>query len=100
MNSLTDPNDSSVVDIDGVSTDLSLIIFDRINYWSQVRLRMLDTSEFDSEYFGLKIVQIEDELIEDLQNCIRLKFDDDFIPLENLVEFIYSFQPGFYRNRH
>lgn len=61
---------------------------------------MSDITDFNSETIALMKTEIENDLIEELSNAIRLNLNDEYIPLQSLIYFINNFQPKFYLNRH
>ena len=96
----TKEKDSNDTEILTLSNDLSTVIFDRIKYWSEIRLGMSDITDFNSETIALMKTEIENDLIEELSNAIRLNLNDEYIPLQRLIYFINNFKPKFYLNRH
>jgi hypothetical protein len=92
-----DSNDNEILTL---SNDLSNVIFFWIKYWSEIRLGMSDITDFNSETIALMKTEIENDLIEELSNAIRLNLNDEYIPLQRLIYFINNFQPKFYLNRH
>lgn len=92
-----DSNDNEILTL---SNDLSTVIFFWIKYWSEIRLGMSAITDFNSETIALMKTEIENDLIEELSNAIRLNLNDEYIPLQSLIYFINNFQPKFYLNRH